>query len=100
MAKINLTRTQNGYVPLEDRRKSFPADSENTPSSDNDFYFENYANGTLEHATLDLLYPPPQWLKNKLLKQKSQFNTLFRVTTEKVLRATSNGLIRISREEK
>lgn len=66
---INLTKTQRGYVPLNNRFKSFPKDSENEPITDERFYFNNYANQTLEHATIDLLYPTPNWLRRRLQKQ-------------------------------
>jgi len=66
---LNLTKTQNGYVPLSDRFKSFPADSQKEPHSDAQFYFENYANSTLEHADIGLLFPTPKWLRKRLNKQ-------------------------------
>jgi hypothetical protein len=67
---INLTKTQKGYVPLVDRFKSFPLDAEKVPKDDQEFYFDNFANGTLEKATLDLLYPLPDWLRNKIKNKK------------------------------
>ena len=66
---LNLTKTQDGYVPLEDRFKSFPADSQKAPVSDSQFYFENRANQTLEHASIDLLFPLPPWLRRLLPKR-------------------------------
>lgn len=64
---INLTRTQRSYVPLVDRFKSFPSDAERSPDGrDSLFYFRNQANKTLEHATIDLLYPTPGWLRCRL----------------------------------
>ena len=68
MPPLNLSKTQKGYVPLVDRFKSFPKDSEKEPVTDSQFYFQNYANGTLEKATLDLLFPVPDFItkaKNK-----------------------------------
>ena len=65
---LNLTKTQQGYVPLGDRFKSFPNDGENAPRNNAEFYFNNYANQTLEHATIDLLFPPPAWLARLLPK--------------------------------
>ena len=32
------------------------------PVTDEQFFFQNYANGTLEHATLDLLFPVPAFI--------------------------------------
>lgn len=69
MPPLNLSKTQKGYVPLEDRFKSFPADSENEPVTDQRVYYENYANQTLERATIDLLFRTPKWLKRRLTKQ-------------------------------
>ena len=66
---LNLTKTQNGYVPLEARFKSFPPDSLKSPKSDSQFYFENRANSTLEHSTIDLLFPTPAWLRKLLPKR-------------------------------
>lgn len=70
--QINLKETQKGYVPLEDRFKSFPADSENMPVTDFRLYYDAFANARLERGTLDLLYPTPKWLKSKLKDQKTQ----------------------------
>ncbi len=69
MPKLNLKKTQKGYVPLVDRFKSFPADSTHEPITDTRFYFDNRANSTLEHADISLLFPPPPWLPNRLRKQ-------------------------------
>lgn len=101
MAPLNLTKTQSGYVPLGQRFKSFPQDSENTPASDSEFYFDNFANGTLEHATLDLLYPPPEWLRERLRLQKNPGHfTLYRVTSDGKIRITSDDEYRIGFGEK
>lgn len=81
---LNLTKTQNGYVPLGDRFKSFPKDSEKEPQTDQEFYFDNYANQTLEHADIGLLFPPPPWLRPKLNKQG--LVGAYRVTTDGKLR--------------
>ena len=80
--RINLKRTQRGYVPLEDRFKSFPADSQNMPITDFRLYYDGFANGRLERSTLDLLYPAPDWLKAKLRQQQILANCL--VTSEGV----------------
>lgn len=64
--KVNLKRTQRGFVPLEDRFKSFPADSENMPITNFRLFYDAFANGRLERGTLDLLYPIPKWLARKL----------------------------------
>jgi hypothetical protein len=64
--EFNLKETQKGYVPLEDRFKSFPPDSANSPVTNERFFYDGFANGRLEKATLDLLYPIPKWLKYKL----------------------------------
>lgn len=99
MAKLNLTKTQSGYVPLDERRKSFPADSENTPNSDVEVYFDNYANQTLEHADLGLLYPTPDWLKKRLFYQRNPgLFTSYRVTAQNVSRVTSTGSYRFTRQ--
>jgi len=66
---LNLTKTQSGYVPLADRFKSFPKDSEKEAVTDQQVYYQNYANQTLEHADLGLLYPTPEWLRKRLNKQ-------------------------------
>lgn len=66
---LNLSKTQRGYVPLQDRFKSFPQDSENAPENDAQFYFSNFANQTLEHASIDLLFPLPPWLRRLLPKR-------------------------------
>ena len=66
---LNLSKTQKGYVPLVDRFKSFPKDSEKSPRNDQEFYFDNHANQTLEHADIGLLFPTPKWLRRRLLKQ-------------------------------
>lgn len=65
---LNLTKTQAGYTPLVGRFKSFPKDSENEPITDDKMYFDNQANGTLEHADIGLLYPTPLWLRKRLNK--------------------------------
>jgi len=70
LAAINLTKTQNGYVPLVDRFKSFDQDKQ--PITDQIFYFDNQANRTLEHATLDLLYQNP-FVRQRILFQKTRF---------------------------
>lgn len=66
---LNLTKVQSGYVPLADRFKSFPKDSEKEPVTDVNVYYQNYANQTLEHTDLGLLYPTPEWLRKRLNKQ-------------------------------
>lgn len=66
---LNISSVQKGYVPLADRFKSFPKDSEKEPVTDVNVYYENYSNQTLEHADLGLLYPTADWLRKRLNKQ-------------------------------
>ena len=94
MAKLNLTKTQRGYVPLVDRFKSFPKDDEKSPKDDAEFYFDNYANQTLEHATLDLLYPTPQWLRERLQFKRGSVLLKFLETGQGPFRI-ANGSLRL-----
>ncbi len=66
---LNLTKTQRGYVPLKDRFKSFPKDSEKEPITDSKFFFDNRANSTLEHAEIGLLFPTPEYIRHSKNKQ-------------------------------
>jgi hypothetical protein len=95
---LNLTKTQNGYVPLHDRFKSFPKDSENAPVTDERFYFDNQANSTLEHADIGLLYPTPDWIRNK--KNKADLIGAYRDTPDNFLRVTPDGFYRVTVQEK
>lgn len=91
---LNLTKTQKGYWPLGDRFKSFVKDDQKSPVTDQMFYYNNYANQTLEHADLALLYPTPEWLRVKLQnKRHPQLAT--RLTANGSTRVTSNGDVRI-----
>ena len=65
---LNLTKTQNGYVPLSDRFKSLPADAQNEPKTDERHYFDSRANSTLERADIGLLFKTPLWLRRRLNK--------------------------------
>lgn len=60
------------------------------------FFFLTRANTIREHATLDLLYPTPLWLKNSFFP-KQAFST--RVTTGGARRITTGGAIRITAED-
>lgn len=97
MPPLNLSKTQRGYVPLVDRFKSFPKDSEKEPVTDLQFFFQNYANGTLEHATLDLLYPVPPFVT--AWKNKNNLEGAYRTTGDGSLRIANNSY-RVSVESK
>lgn len=96
MPPINLDKTQTGYVPLKYRFKSMPADWKSSPRTAQQLYFNLYANQTLEHATIDLLYPPPKWLTLERQYRGLQF-AYRRTDNPNVLRKTSNGKIRTVR---
>jgi hypothetical protein len=93
LAPINLTKTQTGYVPLVDRFIAFPSDAEKSPADDKQFYFDNFANGTLEKATLDLLYPTPDWLRCKIQAKKMTNKNQYLTTGESGLAITFNNKI-------
>lgn len=84
---INLTKTQDGWAPLADRFKSFPADSQKAPVNDAQFYFENRANQTLEKATIDLLFPIPPWLR--LRKNKAGLEGFYRTVVDGKIRVSN-----------
>jgi len=86
---LNLSKTQTGYVPLVDRFKSFPKDSENVPEDDAAFYYNNYANGTLEKASIGLLFPIPKWLRKRL--NKKGLDGFYIKTLQDELIVTSDG---------
>ncbi len=93
---LNLSSTQQGYAPLGDRFKSMQKDSENVPLDDSDFYFKNYANSTLEHATLDLLYPTPGYITR--WKNKKNLTGAYRTTGRGGRMRVANGHFRVTVE--
>ena len=73
------------------------ADNENVPQDDQDFYFQNRANGTFEHADLGLLYPTPGYITR--WKNKKQLVGSYRLTGSDRMRV-ANGHFRVSVEKK
>jgi len=61
-----------------------------------DFFFLTKPNTIREKATLDLLYPTPNFLKFALQKPLSSMGIFFRVTTNNLQRLTTNGFIRLT----
>jgi len=61
-----------------------------------DFFFLTKPNTIREHATLDLLYPTPNWLKFALQRPLSAMGIFFRVTTNNRQRLTTNDFIRLT----
>lgn len=69
------------------------ADNERIPQDDSDFYFQNYANQTLEHADLGLLYPTPGYITRA--KNKAGLVGSYRFTGSSRIRV-ANGHFRVS----
>ena len=72
-------------------------DSESAPITDNNFYFQNWANYTPEHATIDLLYPTPGFITRA--KNKAGLEGAYRKTGGDRLRV-ANGHYRVSVRKK
>lgn len=66
-------------------------DSESSPITDENFYFQNWANYTPEHATIDLLYPTPGYITR--WKNKKQLTGSYLVDNEGHLLVGNNHLI-------
>lgn len=58
----NEKETQPYYVPLRIRFKSV---KRRLPKNRTDFYFMNAQLTNREYATLDVLYPVPQWIREE-----------------------------------
>lgn len=72
-------------------------DSESSPITDNNFYFQNWANYTPEHATIDLIYPTPGFITRA--KNKAGLVGAYRNTGSTRLRV-ANGHYRVSVRKK